>query len=86
MKHLALDFHFVREKVQSGTLRVTHISGEDQLANLLTKPVLRPRFNLLSSKIGLTLDSSMLQGNVKSQPLKHTQNPTDQNHSGTKLK
>ncbi|KAJ9561818.1 hypothetical protein OSB04_006978 [Centaurea solstitialis] len=39
MKHLALDFHFVREKVQNGSLRV------------LTKPLLRPRFQLLVSKI-----------------------------------
>ncbi|KAD5802447.1 hypothetical protein E3N88_13807 [Mikania micrantha] len=35
MKHLALDFHFVCEKVQDGTIRVTHISGDDQLADVL---------------------------------------------------
>lgn len=29
MKHLALDFHFVREKVQVGSIRVTHINGDD---------------------------------------------------------
>lgn len=40
MKHLALDFHFVREKVQQGTLRVQHIVGDDQLADALTKPLL----------------------------------------------
>ncbi|KAL4570881.1 hypothetical protein LXL04_026545 [Taraxacum kok-saghyz] len=43
MKHMALDFHFVREKVQQGTLRVQHIHGDDQLADALTKPLLRPR-------------------------------------------
>ncbi|KAJ9542283.1 hypothetical protein OSB04_028789 [Centaurea solstitialis] len=65
MKHLALDFHFVREKVQNGSLRVTHISGDDQLADVLTKPLLRPRFQLLVSKIGLANSSSILRGNVK---------------------
>ncbi|KAJ9552201.1 hypothetical protein OSB04_016246 [Centaurea solstitialis] len=65
MKHLALDFHFVREKVQTGSLRVTHISGDDQLADVLTKPLLRPRLQLLVSKIGLTDSSSILRGNVK---------------------
>ncbi|KAJ9548602.1 hypothetical protein OSB04_021145 [Centaurea solstitialis] len=39
MKHLALDFHFVREKVQDGSIRVTHIKGDDQLADALTKPM-----------------------------------------------
>lgn len=65
MKHLALDFHFVRERVQAGLLRVTHVSGDDQLADVLTKPLLRPRFQLLISKIGLASSSSILRGNVK---------------------
>ena len=39
MKHLAIDFHNVREQVQKSTLRVTHISGDDQLEDALTKPL-----------------------------------------------
>ncbi|KAJ9544049.1 hypothetical protein OSB04_023756, partial [Centaurea solstitialis] len=64
MKHLALDFHFVREKVQLGSLRVTHVSGDDQLADVHTKPLLRPRFQLLNSKIGLASRSSILRWNI----------------------
>ncbi|KAL8146584.1 hypothetical protein AgCh_004348 [Apium graveolens] len=37
MKHLGLDYHFVRENVQSGKLRVTYISTNDQLADALTR-------------------------------------------------
>ncbi|KAL4585395.1 hypothetical protein LXL04_010015 [Taraxacum kok-saghyz] len=59
MKHLALDFHFVREKVQQGTLRVQHIAGDDQLADALTKPLLKPRFHYLISKIGLISGSKI---------------------------
>ena len=44
MKHLAIDFHYVRDKVQGGTLRVTHILEDDQLADALTKRLLRSRF------------------------------------------
>lgn len=54
MKHLALDFHFVRQNVQSGALRVAHISTHDQLADALTKPLPRIRFNELICKIGVT--------------------------------
>lgn len=54
MKHLALDYHFIREQVQNGTLRVTHVSTKDQLADGLTKPLPRTRFGMLFTKIGIT--------------------------------
>uniref|UniRef100_A0A1J3HVA2 Retrovirus-related Pol polyprotein from transposon TNT 1-94 n=2 Tax=Noccaea caerulescens TaxID=107243 RepID=A0A1J3HVA2_NOCCA len=53
MKHLALDYHFIRDNVQAGLLRVTHISTKDQLADSLTKPLSRPRFIELNDKIGV---------------------------------
>ena len=37
MKHLAIDYHFVCELVQSSELRVVHVSIGDQLADALTK-------------------------------------------------
>lgn len=54
MKHIALDYHFVRELVQAGILRVSHISSADQLADALTKPLPRTRFRDLAVKIGLS--------------------------------
>ena len=54
MKHLALDYHFVRQQVQSRTVRVTHVSSHDQLADIMTKPLSRARFNDLAIKIGIT--------------------------------
>ena len=54
MKHVAIDFHFIRDQVQSGRLRVAHVSSEDQLANALTKPLSRTPFLTLKTKIGLS--------------------------------
>ena len=53
MKHVAIDFHFIRDQVQSGALHVAHVSSEDQITNVLTKPLPRQRFLQLKSKIGL---------------------------------
>ncbi|KAJ9562298.1 hypothetical protein OSB04_007458 [Centaurea solstitialis] len=62
MKHVALDYHFVREKVAAGTLRVHHINTKDQLADALTKPLSRAPFLHLRSKIGVSDGTSILRG------------------------
>lgn len=51
MKHLALDYHFIRGQVQSGSLRVTHVPFKDQLADALTKLLPRIGFTMARSKI-----------------------------------
>ena len=53
MKHVAIDFHFIRDQVQTGALRVAHVASADQLADALTKPLSRQRFLELKNKIGL---------------------------------
>lgn len=67
MKHLALDYHFVRENVQSGLLQVQHISSLDQLADLLTKPLSRTRFTLLRDKLCRIIN---LRGRMEQHQLK----------------
>lgn len=37
IKHVALDYHFIQEQVQDGSLRVAHVSSVDVLANPLTR-------------------------------------------------
>ena len=65
MKHLALDYHFVCKYVQNDQLQVSYISTKDQLADGLTKPLSRPRFLFLCSKIGVADDSTILWGHIK---------------------
>jgi hypothetical protein len=65
MKHIAIDFHFVRDHVSKGLLRVSHVSTTDQLADALTKPLSRQRFTLLRSKIGVSDGSTILRGCIR---------------------
>jgi hypothetical protein len=52
-KHLEIDCHLVREKIQQGILRILPISTDDQLAYCLTKALAAPKFISFISKLGL---------------------------------
>ncbi|CAA7024509.1 unnamed protein product [Microthlaspi erraticum] len=54
MKHIALDYHFVRGHIQDGALRVAHVHTHDQLTDVLTKPLPRAHFLHLRNKIVVT--------------------------------
>ena len=53
MKHLALDYHFIRNQITSDILRVAHVSSKDQLADAITKSLAHAQFTQVSSKIGV---------------------------------
>lgn len=50
-KHVEVDFHFVREKVAQGGLRLQFIYTKDQIADIFMKPLPTPRFLFLRSKL-----------------------------------
>jgi len=65
VKHIAIDFHFVRDHVSKGLLRVSHVSTTDQLVDALTKPLSHQWFTLFRSKIGVSDGSTVLRGRIR---------------------
>ncbi|CAL8171708.1 unnamed protein product [Prunus armeniaca] len=61
-RHIKLDYHFVREKVALGSHRVCFIPSIDQLADLLTKALHKPRHQLLRSNLVLPSPSGLRGG------------------------
>ena len=53
MKHLMIDYHFVRDLVQLSELRVVHVSTGDQFDDALTKSISWSRLFYLCNKIGV---------------------------------
>ena len=70
MKLIQIDLHFVRDQFQKGTLKMSHVHTQDQLATLLTKPLSRERTESLQAKINLADGSSILQGHIKEGDIK----------------
>ena len=51
-KHIELDCHLVRERIQDGLVRTLHVSSQNQLADLMTKPLRSHPFLSLVYKMG----------------------------------
>ncbi|XP_019179906.1 PREDICTED: uncharacterized protein LOC109175111 [Ipomoea nil] len=52
-EHVEVDYHFVRDKVSTGALKVNFVSTNDQLADIFTKPLSSARFGDLRCKLGV---------------------------------
>jgi len=53
MKHVEVDYHFVRERVASRQLDVRIISSKDQVADTMTKPLAGPAFSKICTNLNL---------------------------------
>ncbi|XP_073268340.1 uncharacterized protein [Populus alba] len=61
-KHIQIDCHLVREKLQAGLLTIIHIPSKFQLADALTKPLGSHMLNPLLDKMGMINIHSHLAG------------------------
>ncbi|GKC80648.1 hypothetical protein Tco_1131422 [Tanacetum coccineum] len=52
-KHIEVRHHFLRDNVQKGNITIEKVTSEDNIANILTKPLKREPFNILRLGLGL---------------------------------
>ncbi|KAJ4771019.1 Gag/pol [Rhynchospora pubera] len=82
-KHVEIDYHFIREKVQSKELEIKFICSKDQIADIMTKPLTTPRFLLLRDKLTVTSVPFACEGAViiqETMPIGDTVNQDNQDH------
>ena len=53
-KHIDVRFHYIRDVVAEGDLKVCNISTHDNPADMMTKPVPTNKFELCSGLVGIS--------------------------------
>jgi hypothetical protein len=66
-KHIEIDCHVVRDKVQAGFIHLLPVPSKEQVADILTKSLHPGPFNSLQSKLGMINIFSSLRGNVETE-------------------
>ena len=59
LKHIDIRFHFIRNELEKGTLRLFHIASEENRADIFTKPVNRSK-NLKFTYLLMGLSNELL--------------------------
>ena len=52
-KHIEVRYHFIRDMVQKGAIKLKHVPTEEQVANVLTKPLARVKFEYFRDTLGV---------------------------------
>ena len=55
MKHINLHYHFIHEAVEDKRIRMEYIPTGDNVADIFTKPLAKPKFVEFTGKLGLAM-------------------------------
>ncbi|TYH45165.1 hypothetical protein ES332_D11G245900v1 [Gossypium tomentosum] len=65
MKHIEVRHHFVRGKVLSEEIELVNIRTNDQVADIFTKVLVKPKFQQFRDALGVLDRKHALRGSVK---------------------
>ena len=52
-KHIEINYHYIKDMVQRGAVKLQYVAMEDQIADVLTKPLDRVKFEYFREKLGV---------------------------------
>jgi hypothetical protein len=58
-KHINIRYHFIGDKVQKGAMKLQHISTEEQIADILTKSLMKGKFVYFRGKLVVVENNSL---------------------------
>jgi len=64
-KHIDIKYHFIRDHIENGTIKLEYIPTRENIADIFTKPLDKSRFLNLREKMGMrSLEEIRAQGVV----------------------
>jgi hypothetical protein len=58
-KHIEIKYHFIRDMVQKGVVKLQYISTDEQIEDILTKPMSKAKFKYFKDKFGMMQNVSL---------------------------
>ena len=52
-KHIEIKYHYIRDMVQRGAVKLLYVVTEEQIADVLTKPLARMKFEYFRERLGV---------------------------------
>ena len=52
-KHTEIKFHYIMDMVERGAMKLQFVAAEEQITNVLTKPLVRVKFEYFKERIGV---------------------------------
>ena len=60
-KHIDMRYHFIRDLVQRGALKLQYIHTDEQIVDILTKPLTASKFMYFRDKLGMAENASLTE-------------------------
>ena len=60
-KHIEMQYHYIRDMVQKGAVELQYVPTDDQTADVLTKSLLRVKFEYFCGRLGVEENVSLLE-------------------------
>ena len=62
MKHIEIWYFYIRDMVQKGAIKLQYVSTDEQVADVLTKPLSRVEFEHFETSLVLSVRTSLERG------------------------
>jgi hypothetical protein len=59
LKHIEIRYHFIRDMVQKGAIKLQYNPTDEQIVDILTKPLVKGKFVYFRDKLGVLENSSL---------------------------
>jgi hypothetical protein len=53
LKHIEIRYHYIHDMVQRGAIKLQYVSTDEQVADVLTKPLSHIKFEHFQDKLGI---------------------------------